>query len=57
MNFKPITSYDGHSLLVTITMAAETYLVPGELYRFAVSAVNAIGESLISNYNTFAMAA
>jgi predicted phage tail protein len=57
MDFQPITSYDGRSLIVTVTMAAESYLVPGERYRFAVSAVNQIGESLKSNYNTFAMAA
>jgi hypothetical protein len=56
MDFQPFTSYAGRSSLVTVTMAAETYLVLGERCRLEVSAVNQIGESLKSKYNTFAMA-
>ena len=54
--FSEVESYNGQSLIWTISQIDEDTLITGTLYQFKVSAVNTIGESELSNSETIAMA-
>ena len=55
--FTKVASYSGIGLTFTLDNTVETTFVSGMIYRFELTAMNAVGESLPSQTTRIALAA